>query len=82
MEIEIRAPKTKKEQEEYYNLRWEILRKPWNQPKGSEKDEYENDAIHIAAFVNGKIIGVGRIHFNSKEEAQIRYMAVCKRKCC
>lgn len=78
MKIQINTPKTKKEFEEYYNLRWKILRKPWNQPKGSEQDKYEKDSIHIMVIVNNKIVGVGRIHFNSKKEAQIRYMAVKK----
>jgi len=76
MKIDICRPQTEEEFERYYELRWEILRKPWNQPKGSEKDEYEEEATHIIACINNKIIGVGRIHMNSKEEAQIRYMAI------
>ncbi len=76
MEVEICEPQTKKQFEEYYTLRWRLLRKPWNQQRGSEKDERENESIHIAAVIGGKFIGVGRVHFNSKEEAQIRYMAV------
>ena len=62
--------------EKYYELRWKVLRKPWNQPRGSEKDEMEEKSIHIMACDNDKIVGVARLHFNSKEEAQIRYMAV------
>jgi len=65
-----------KQFEEYYELRWRVLRKPWNQPRGSEKDELEDRAIHIMACDGNKIVGVARLHFNSKEEAQIRYMAV------
>jgi len=76
MKIEIRKPQTEKEFGKYYELRWEALRKPWNQPKGSEKDEYEEKATHIIACINDKIVGVGRVHFNSEKEAQIRYMAV------
>jgi len=67
---------TQSELEQYYDLRWRILRKPWNQPKGSEKDEIENECIHVIAKYNDDIIGVGRLQFNSKDEAQIRYMAV------
>ena len=83
--MRICEPKTKKEFEKYYTLRWKILRKPWNQPKGSEKDELENESIHVMIFdedtkkdnvKNNIPIGVGRLHFNSKDEAQIRYMAV------
>ena len=76
MEVEIREPQTKKQLWSYYDLRWKILRKPWNQPRGSEKDERENESIHIVAVIGGKSVGVGRVHFNSKKEAQIRYLAV------
>jgi len=75
-DIEIRKPKTEQEFEQYYDLRWRILRKPWHQPIGTEKDELEDQSIHIAAFCENKIIGCGRGHFNTKSQAQIRYMAV------
>lgn len=76
MEIKISQPKTKSDFEKYYDLRWRILRKPWKQPRGSEKDNFENQSVHIAAFVGDKIIGIGRLHLNSKKESQVRYMAV------
>ena len=70
-------PTSPKDFELYYDLRWRILRKPWNQPKGSEKDEIEDKSIHAMVCNEDRIpIGVGRAHFNSDEEAQIRYMAV------
>lgn len=72
----IKSPRTGQEFFDYYDLRWRILRAPWNQPKGSEQDELEGRAIHIIAVENNKIVGCGRAHFNSDEEAQIRYMAV------
>jgi ribosomal protein S18 acetylase RimI-like enzyme len=74
--MKAREPKTKKEYERYYDLRWRILREPWNQPRGSEKDELEGQSIHLMACEKGKPVGVGRVHFNSSKEAQIRYMAV------
>jgi len=76
MQIVIREAQTEKEFNRYYELRWEVLRRPWNQPKGSEKDEYEDKATHIIACINNKIVGVGRVHFSSEKETQIRYMAV------
>ena len=75
-DIEIREPKTKLEFEKYYDLRWRILRKPWNQPKGSEQDEMDENSIHVMAIKGEKVVGCGRGHFNSKVHAQIRYMAV------
>jgi len=73
--IKICSPEGK-QFEKYYELRWEVLRKPWNQPRGSERDDMEDKAIHIMACDGNKIVGVARLHFNSIEEAQIRYMAV------
>jgi len=72
----IRSPKTRDEFFRYYDLRWRILRAPWNQPKGSEQDELEGQAIHIIAIDGDKIVGCGRANFNTEDEAQIRYMAV------
>jgi ribosomal protein S18 acetylase RimI-like enzyme len=76
MKIDILQPKNQVEIEKYYDLRWRILRKPWKQQRGSEKDPLENESIHLMACVNKKIVAVGRLHFNSHIEAQIRYMAV------
>ena len=46
--------------------------------KGSEKDEGDKSSIHrmIIDESNGKAVAVGRLQFNTSEEAQIRYMAV------
>lgn len=76
--VDIRRPKTEQEFAAYYDLRWRVLRKPWGQPKGSEKDDKEEESIHIMAVdkETGGIVGVGRLHKNSDEEGQIRFMAV------
>ena len=77
MTITIKQPKTEKEFEDYYDLRWRVLRQPWQQPRSSEKDELEKQSFHIIAYAeNNNVIGVGRLHFNNETEAQIRYMAV------
>jgi len=76
--IKIDEPKTTTEFDAYYRIRWEILRKPWNQPIGSEKDDLERNAIHLAAFSGEEIVGCIRGHFNSFTQAQIRYMAVAE----
>jgi len=61
---------------DYYEFRWRILRGPWDQPRGSERDELDSVATHITVRNDaGDLIGIGRLHFNSGEEAQIRYMA-------
>jgi len=75
--MHVRPPNTESEFEAYYAFRWRILRQPWNQPIGSEKDEFEPQAIHLAAWDRtDKIVGVGRLHRLDKSAGQIRYMAV------
>lgn len=76
MEVKICEPQTKEEFKKYYDVRWLVLRKPWKQPRGSEKDECEKESIHIMACIDNEIVGVGRLHFNTEKEAQIRYMAI------
>lgn len=73
----IRSPETDSDWEAYYNCRWELLRKPWDKPRGSEKDDKDADAYHVMVVDDDdNTIGVGRVHFNSPSEAQVRYMAV------
>jgi predicted GNAT family N-acyltransferase len=75
--IIIKEPQTPKEFEAYYLLRYEVLRKPWNQPVGSEKDANENTSVHIMAVdEKNNVLGVCRLQFNSADEAQLRFMAV------
>ncbi len=76
MKLELREPRTPEEFDLYYDLRWRVLRERWTQARDSEKDEHEGEAIHMAAWAGEKLVGVGRVHFNSPEEAQVRYMAV------
>jgi len=77
MKLKITLPQTEGQFEKYYDLRWRMLRKPWDQPKGSEKDERENSSFHVMVCdENDKILGIGRAHFNSAAEAQVRFMAV------
>ncbi len=75
----IKQPQTKEELKHYYHLRWKLLRAPWNQAEGSEVDDIEDQCFHlIAVDENNEVIAVARLQFNSKAEAQIRYMAVAR----
>ena len=76
--MKIIEPTTSEEFKKYYNLRYEILRKPWGHPPGSERDEGDETSIHrmIIDKKTGNALAVGRLQFNSTHEAQIRYMAV------
>lgn len=74
--LNYRSPVTESDFQKYYELRWRILRKPWNQPKGSEIDARDSDAFHILAEFNGKVVGVGCIHKLEQGVGRIRYMGV------
>ena len=64
----VRSPKTSEEFIRYNDLRWRILRAPWNQPRKAIPDELENGSIPIMVCeVDGIPIGVGRANFNSDE---------------
>ena len=77
---EIRAPSGASEWARMLDLRWRVLRQPWNQPRGSEGDALDATAVHrIAVVVDGGVVGTGRLQLNSAEEAQVRYMAVAER---
>lgn len=78
MSYQIRAPQNINEWRDYYALRWQILRAPHDQPPGSEQDELENGASHLAAFDEANsIVAVGRLHQTTQPGVgQIRYMAV------
>ncbi len=71
-----RSPISATDFNKYYELRWRILRKPWNQLRGSEVNESDADAFHIMAELNDKIIGVGCIHELEEGIGRIRFMAV------
>lgn len=75
--VRIIEPASPEDFRAYYQLRWKILREPWQQPPGSERDALDASSIHLLAVAaSGTALGVGRLHFNSIREAQIRYMAV------
>jgi len=73
----VRPPKTPEEFQRYRDLRWKILRAPYNQPRITEKDDQGIvDFPLMVCEVDGIPIGVGRAHFISKDEAQIRSISV------
>ena len=79
MFFHITQPATEEEFKAYYQLRWLLLRAPWNQPKGSEVDDIEDQCFHLMAVDDRKnVAGIARLQFNSNTEAQIRYMAVAR----
>lgn len=70
------TPQTEAELASYYQLRWQLLRKSWQQPQGSERDEFDEYADHrMMVDHHGKVVAVGRLYV-SGDEAQIRFLAV------
>lgn len=60
-------------------LRYEVLRKPWQQSITTASDELED--VSVNAFLknnNGNTIACGRLQENENKIGQIRYMAVSK----
>jgi len=73
----IRSPQNETEWKAYYELRYEVLRAPWGQAKGSEQTSDEALHEHFAFFNEQKnIVGVGRLDQIDAQTAQIRFMAV------
>ena len=72
----VSQPQSPEEFEKYYALRYEVLRKLWNQPIGSERDEQENESIHAYIVENNEVLAVCRLQMNDETTAQIRYMGV------
>ena len=75
--MDIRSPESELEFVAYYDLRWRVLRKPWGQPFGSERDELDAAATHVAGYDEAKrLVCVGRLHAVETGVGQVRYMAV------
>ena len=73
----IKPPKSKEEWQNYFIFRWELLRKPLGMSKESLEDDIEDSSYHLMGINDeNDVIASGRVHFNNKKEAQIRYMAV------
>lgn len=72
----IKIAKDNSDLEKIFQLRYEVLRKPWNQPFESSFDE--KDAISLSAYIEEKniCIACGRLDILDNTTAQIRYMTV------
>ncbi len=64
------------ELEKIFQLRYEVLRKPWNQPYHSAMDELDKSSTNVFIEKNGLCIACGRLDIISSDISQIRYMAV------
>ncbi|MBQ4834630.1 GNAT family N-acetyltransferase/hotdog fold thioesterase [Pseudoalteromonas sp. MMG010] len=77
--FQVSTPQSSEDWQAYYSLRWQVLRAPWNEPRGSEQDDLEQDSEHRFIKNNDhEVLGVARLHFNNHQQAQVRYMAVAE----
>jgi predicted GNAT family N-acyltransferase len=73
---EIRSPQTESEWSEYYDLRYRVMRKPLGKPRGSERNEGDENGIHFALFRDSKICAIARLDKIDEQIAQVRFVAV------
>lgn len=76
--IVIKHPLTRDEYKAYYTLRYRILRQPWGQAKGTEKDDYEPISQHFMAVDDktGEIVGVAKLFEREPGIAWMSHLAV------
>lgn len=74
----VKIPATFQEWEQYYHLRFTVLREPWGQLKGSEvlKDEDQADHAMVVDTDTNQIVGVARMQTNTPIQGQVRCVAV------
>ncbi|MCH2231422.1 MAG: GNAT family N-acetyltransferase [Crocinitomicaceae bacterium] len=76
MSIEIRRPVTPKEWENYYDMRYNVLRKPLNQPLGSERNDGDLSGRHFALYDNQILRAIARLDSAGEGISQVRFVAV------
>ena len=66
----LQSPRSPSEWDTYFDLRWRILRQPWGQPRGSERDSEDDSAFHLLLMdAAGKALACGRLHLTAPDEA-------------
>ncbi len=75
-QIDIREVSNQQELAEMFDQRWLVLRSPLGMEKGSERDNYEDAAVHLIAACDRKIIGSARLRESSPGLGNISYVAV------
>jgi len=80
--LPIQPPRTPAEWAAYYQLRYAVLRQPWQQPPGSERVPADENpgtihALLLAANVpSPQALAVGMLQLTAAHQGQIRFMAV------
>jgi GNAT superfamily N-acetyltransferase len=74
-----RAPENDAEWDSYYELRYQVLRAPWGQPRDSKGSDDDVPMVHaMIADHRKRAVAVGRLLILSPTEGQIRSMATAE----
>lgn len=80
MNFLLREPVSEADWDQYFDLRWRVLRGPWGQPRGSERVDGDEHAWHVMAWAMEPppacLVGVGCLILTAPGEARVRCMAV------
>ncbi|XZN89108.1 MAG: GNAT family N-acetyltransferase [Microcoleus sp.] len=76
LQIDIREVNNQQELEKMFHQRWLVLRSPLGMEKGSERDNYEDTAVHLIALCDRQIIASARLRESSPGVGNISYVAV------
>lgn len=79
----VQPPRTPAEWAAYYQLRYAVLRQPWQQPPGSERCPADDDPTTVHALLlaaaggpHPAALAVGMLQRTDAHRGQIRFMAV------
>lgn len=73
---EVKIANSKSELKNIIDLRYKILREPWQQAYETSSDELEETSINAYITLNEKVVACGRLQNNGGGIGQIRYMSV------
>ena len=74
--IEVKKPASEQDWEDYYDLRYRILREPLGKERGSERHEGDETGIHFALTEHNALIAVARLDRVNETVCQARFVAV------
>ena len=74
--MEVRSPQTDKEWEDYYDLRYHILREPLGKPRGSERNDGDATGVHLALYDRDILRAIARLDQAEPNISQTRFVAV------
>lgn len=73
---EVKLTNDKQTIERIIDLRYLVLRQPWDKPRETATDDLEYTSVNAFIEENGIVIACGRLQDNGNGIGQIRYMAV------